>query len=290
MENAYTDCIDFYQANKLGELIPDGQVEGFLTAKCPYCGDEISINPDTGEASCLECGKGGNPVDFMKDYYPNMKWNEIVDVVKEYFPNAELKKTDSNVPVITEVVEQVKECTDKEEFIRNQFLLNQIAYVKKNSQADWITIQDEIKSKFGLGKRELDNLIKEAERTTEPENTRPLYEKEGCYYRTKKVDGGVVAEKISNFILVINEIMTMPNGENVVSADLKLDGSYVSKNINISNRDLLSKNSLQSALQKTGTKWLGNETDYGSANYRTSYLSGSGNQDLANHNQQSICL
>ena len=133
--------------------------------------------------------------------------------------------------------------------------------MKKNSQADWIIIQDEIKGKFGFGKRELDTLIKEAERATEPESTRPLYEKEGCYYRTKKIDGGTVAEKISNFILVINEIMTMPNGEEVVSADLKLDGSYVSRNINISNRELLSKSSMQSALQKTGTKWLGNETD-----------------------------
>jgi|BioPla2DNA2_1021312.scaffolds.fasta_scaffold67390_1 hypothetical protein len=75
MENAYIDCIDFYQA-KLGELIPDSQVEGFLTAKCPYCGDEISINPDTGEASCLECGKGGNPVKFMQDYYLSVAINQ----------------------------------------------------------------------------------------------------------------------------------------------------------------------------------------------------------------------
>lgn len=145
----------------------------------------------------------------------------------------------------------------------NPPMIQALALVRYEAPAEWALIKHELKGDVNLndltratGQVSL-RLVSDDER---PNRLPVIIEDDYGYQREKNTQAGPIRETISNFRLVVRERLTMPEDDEVLSADLIINGRY-KRRLDLTHTALTSSRDLLNHIPTPDVVWLGTDRD-----------------------------
>jgi hypothetical protein len=145
----------------------------------------------------------------------------------------------------------------------NQEAIDSLALVKRTDLSEWAVMKGNLKGKVNLNdlesatKRACLRLVTEEERS---ERIPSLREDESGYYKLKQSQQGIERIVLSNFKLLARERLTMPDGREVLSVDLVVNGGQP-RRLDLDHHAFIGWRDLLSHLPTSEAVWLGNDKD-----------------------------